>query len=278
MTSTVQSTRRRGVCGSTMSRGLVTVLIALAASVAAGYLFAPSSMSKGALLGMLPFAAVLAIARSARRWSSSRAASTCRSPGSISLVVVIVTHDADGNDSKLAAGAAARPRRRAGRRARSTACSSAASDSTRSSPRSARTPCSMPPCWASPAAPRGRPPTCWRTSPAGARSASPTRCSSPSAHRVTTTLAVKRTVAGRRFEAVGANPRRPGPPACASSGTAPAATSGPSSSTGWAASCSPASSPSRPPSRATPTSCPPWRRSCSAARRCSAAGATSSPR
>jgi ribose transport system permease protein len=100
MTSTAQSTRVGGV-RLTMSRGLVTVLIALAALVVAGYLFAPSSMSKGAVQGMLPFAAVLAIASLGQTLVVMQGGIDLSIAGSISLVVVIVTHEAYGNDAKV---------------------------------------------------------------------------------------------------------------------------------------------------------------------------------
>ena len=43
------------------SRGLITVVAALVLLVAAGFVFAPSSVSPGAIQSALPFAAVLAI-------------------------------------------------------------------------------------------------------------------------------------------------------------------------------------------------------------------------
>jgi len=54
--ATVKTTPHRG-----LSKGVTTVLFALLALVVAGFLLAPSSVSTGAILGMLPFAAVLAI-------------------------------------------------------------------------------------------------------------------------------------------------------------------------------------------------------------------------
>src|SRR4051794_21365152 len=100
MTSTAQSTRVGGV-RLTMSRGLVTVLIALVALVVAGYLFAPSSMSKGAVQGMLPFAAVLAIAALGQTLVVMQGGIDLSVAGTISLVVVIITHQAYGVDSKV---------------------------------------------------------------------------------------------------------------------------------------------------------------------------------
>src|SRR5918994_7710290 len=45
-----------------VSRGLITVTVAVVALFVASAVIAPTSISRGALLGMLPFAAVLAIA------------------------------------------------------------------------------------------------------------------------------------------------------------------------------------------------------------------------
>ena len=80
--------------------------------------------------------------------------------------------------------------------------------------------------------------------------------SSPSARCCWSWLLVKRTVPGRRFEAIGANPRAAravGPAGPRATSSPP--TSGPSCSTAWPASCSPASPRSRAPSRATASCC-----------------------
>jgi ribose transport system permease protein len=84
-----------------ISRGLATVVVALALLVVAGYLFAPSSMSKGALLGMFPFAAVLAIAALGQTLVVMQGGIDLSIAGSISLVVVITTHEAYGNNSRV---------------------------------------------------------------------------------------------------------------------------------------------------------------------------------
>ena len=62
MTTTAESVQTRSVQGRiATSRGLWTMVVALVLLAVAGLLFASTSMSKGALQGMLPFAAVLAI-------------------------------------------------------------------------------------------------------------------------------------------------------------------------------------------------------------------------
>jgi ribose transport system permease protein len=87
-------------------RGLVTVASALVLLLVAGALFAPSSVSRGAFLGMLPFAAVLAIAALGQTLVVMQGGIDLSVAGSISTVIVIVTHQAYGDDSKVPAAAA----------------------------------------------------------------------------------------------------------------------------------------------------------------------------
>lgn len=89
------------VRGLRISRGLATILIALGALTAASAAFAPSSVSAGALQGMLPFAAVLAIAGLGQTLVVQQGGIDLSVPGAISLTVVICTHQADGVNSKL---------------------------------------------------------------------------------------------------------------------------------------------------------------------------------
>jgi ribose transport system permease protein len=84
-----------------MSRGLLTVLIALVALAIASLIFAPSSMSSGALQGMLPFAAVLAIASLGQTLVVQQGGFDLSIAGSISLTIVICTHEAHGNSSEF---------------------------------------------------------------------------------------------------------------------------------------------------------------------------------
>lgn len=83
------------------SRGLVTVLVALVALVFAGAVFAPSSVSSGAVQGMLPFAAVLAIVSLGQTLVVMQAGFDLSVAGSVSLTIVIVTHEAYGDDAKV---------------------------------------------------------------------------------------------------------------------------------------------------------------------------------
>jgi ribose transport system permease protein len=85
----------------TFSRGLVTVTTALVLLLIASQLFASTSVSKGALLGMLPFAAVLAIVALGQTLVVMQGGIDLSIAGSVSLVIVIVTHEAYGDDSRV---------------------------------------------------------------------------------------------------------------------------------------------------------------------------------
>ena len=85
----------------TVSRGLLTITVATVALFLASWLFAPTSVSKGALLGMLPFAAVLAHRPLGQTLVVQQGGIDLSVPGAVSLAVVIVTHEPNGDDSKL---------------------------------------------------------------------------------------------------------------------------------------------------------------------------------
>ena len=77
------------------------MVVALVLLVLAGMLFAPSSLNKGAVLGMLPFAAVLAIVALGQTLVVMQGGIDLSVAGSVSLVVVIVTHEPYGNDAQV---------------------------------------------------------------------------------------------------------------------------------------------------------------------------------
>jgi ribose transport system permease protein len=79
----------------------MTVLLALVGLAVLGYLTAPSSMSRGAILGMLPFAAVLAVAALGQTLVVMQGGIDLSIAGTISLVIVIITHEAYGDDAKV---------------------------------------------------------------------------------------------------------------------------------------------------------------------------------
>jgi ribose transport system permease protein len=84
-----------------LSRGLATVLIACAALFVASLLFASTSLSKGVLLTMLPFAAALAIASLGQTLVVMQGGIDLSIAGGLSLYVVILTHYPNGVNSRL---------------------------------------------------------------------------------------------------------------------------------------------------------------------------------
>jgi ribose transport system permease protein len=84
-----------------VSRGLATVLAALVALVILSAIFAPTSISKGGLQGMLPFAAVLMIVALGQTFVVQQGGIDLSVPGSVSLVVVICTFIPNGDNSRL---------------------------------------------------------------------------------------------------------------------------------------------------------------------------------
>ena len=84
-----------------LSRGLATVLVATLALVAVSYLFAASSLSRGVLLTMLPFASALAIASLGQTLVVMQGGIDLSIAGGLSLYVVILTKYPAGVDSRL---------------------------------------------------------------------------------------------------------------------------------------------------------------------------------
>ncbi len=82
-------------------RGLITVGIAVVGLFVLSAVIAPSSVTRGPLLGMLPFAAVLAIVSLGQTLVVQQGGIDLSVPGAVSLTVVIATHQAAGDDSKL---------------------------------------------------------------------------------------------------------------------------------------------------------------------------------
>jgi ribose transport system permease protein len=86
---------------SYLSRGLATAIVATLALVLASYLFASSSLSRGVLLTMLPFASALAIAALGQTLVVMQGGIDLSVAGGLSLYVVIVTRYPAGENSKL---------------------------------------------------------------------------------------------------------------------------------------------------------------------------------
>src|SRR5215470_2062249 len=102
MTTTAESLNSRAVEGRTpASRGLWTMVAALVLLVVAGLLFASTSVSKGALQGMLPFASVLAIVALGQTLVIQQGGFDLSVPGAVSIGVVISTHYPEGDNAKL---------------------------------------------------------------------------------------------------------------------------------------------------------------------------------
>jgi ribose transport system permease protein len=79
----------------------MAIAIATIAVFAIGAVLAPSSISHSALIGMIPFAAVLAIAGLGQLLVVQQGGIDLSVAGGISLAVVIVTHQPDGDNGKL---------------------------------------------------------------------------------------------------------------------------------------------------------------------------------
>jgi ribose transport system permease protein len=84
-----------------LSRGLATVLVATAVLLVASGVFASSSLTKGVLLTMLPFASALAIAALGQTLVVMQGGIDLSIAGGLSLYVVILTHYPNGVDSRL---------------------------------------------------------------------------------------------------------------------------------------------------------------------------------
>ena len=89
--------------GSTFanSKSVTTIVVSTVVLFALCFFLAPSSVSGGALLGMLPFAAVLAIVGLGQMLVVQQGGIDLSVPGAVSLSIVIVSHYPNGDDSQL---------------------------------------------------------------------------------------------------------------------------------------------------------------------------------
>ncbi|SFD27128.1 ribose transport system permease protein [Devosia psychrophila] len=85
----------------TLAKGFVTVVVSTLALVILCLVYAPSSVSSGALAGSLPFAAVLAIVGLGQMLVVQQGGFDLSVAGGVSLAVVIATHYPAGNDALL---------------------------------------------------------------------------------------------------------------------------------------------------------------------------------
>ena len=84
-----------------LAKGFVTVLVSLLVLIAICLVFAPSSVSSGALEGSLPFAAVIAIVGLGQLLVVQQGGFDLSVAGGVSLAVVIATHVPDGDNARL---------------------------------------------------------------------------------------------------------------------------------------------------------------------------------
>ena len=99
---TAETTQRRlGSVRFGRSKGLLTMAISTVVLVLLGFLLAPSSVSQGAILGMLPFASVLAIIGLGQMLVVQQGGIDLSVPGAVSLAVVLATHIPNENDGLL---------------------------------------------------------------------------------------------------------------------------------------------------------------------------------
>jgi len=83
------------------AKGFVTVLISTIVLIVACLVFAPSSVSSGAMAGSLPFAAVIAIVGLGQLLVVQQGGFDLSVAGGVSLAVVISAHFPDGNNARL---------------------------------------------------------------------------------------------------------------------------------------------------------------------------------
>jgi ribose transport system permease protein len=92
---------RRWLRTGTASRGLLTILIATVALFLVSLVAEPDSLSRSSLQGMLPFAAVLAIIALGQTLVVQQGGIDLSVPGTVSLAVILVTHVPNGDNARL---------------------------------------------------------------------------------------------------------------------------------------------------------------------------------
>jgi ribose transport system permease protein len=84
-----------------VSKGFITVGVSTALLFLVCAVLAPTSVSGGAILGMIPFAAVLAIVGLGQMLVVQQGGIDLSIPGAVSLAIVIVSHEPDGDSNRL---------------------------------------------------------------------------------------------------------------------------------------------------------------------------------
>lgn len=96
-----RDSRSQGLLSIPVAKGFVTIVVTTVALIVLSFLVAPSAVSQGALVGSLPFAATLAIVGLGQMLVVQQGGFDLSVPGGVSLAVVIVTHQPSGNDAEL---------------------------------------------------------------------------------------------------------------------------------------------------------------------------------
>jgi ribose transport system permease protein len=99
--SQTATTSQSNLLATTHSKSFVTMAISTMALLVVCLLFAPSSLSWGALSGSLPFAAIIAIVGLGQLLVVQQGGFDLSLPGAVSLAVVTATHEAHQNDALL---------------------------------------------------------------------------------------------------------------------------------------------------------------------------------
>ena len=84
-----------------LTRGFVTVVVSTLALIVMCLIFAPSAVSTGGLMGSLPFAAIIAIVGLGQMLVVQQGGFDLSLAGGVSLAVVITTHMPSGNNAEL---------------------------------------------------------------------------------------------------------------------------------------------------------------------------------
>ncbi|WP_210402167.1 ABC transporter permease [Thioclava sp. F36-7] len=90
-----------GLSSMSLSKGFVTIVASTLALILLCIIFAPSTVTAGSLMGSLPFAAVLGIVGLGQMLVVQQGGFDLSVPGSVSLAVVIATHMPNGQDAGL---------------------------------------------------------------------------------------------------------------------------------------------------------------------------------
>ncbi|MEM7443262.1 MAG: ABC transporter permease [Pseudomonadota bacterium] len=97
----IENNPQSGLFQIPVAKGFVTIVGSTIALIVLCLIFAPSAVSSGALAGSLPFAAVLAIVGLGQMLVVQQGGFDLSVPGGVSLAVVIATHMPSGDDSAL---------------------------------------------------------------------------------------------------------------------------------------------------------------------------------